>query len=284
MALFSKDWFTPLASGLDHPEGVAYGPDGQIYAGGEAGQIYRIGLDGAHSVIANTGGFCLGLACDAEANLYVCDIGHSAVMKVTQAGTCTVYCDRAGEVRFRTPNFPVFDAAGNLYVSDSGGHFQNNGRVNVIRPGGTAELFSAEPSVFTNGLCLSPDNRFLYVVESERPGVSRIPILPNGKAGACEQVLTLPADEVPDGLAFDEAGNLYISCYQPNRVYRLAPDGGLNVLVDDPTGLHLAMATNIAFAGPNLDTFLIANLGGWHIAQGKIGARGAGLAYPHLRA
>jgi gluconolactonase len=31
--------FTTLVTGLDHPEGVAWGPDGRVYAGGEAGQI-----------------------------------------------------------------------------------------------------------------------------------------------------------------------------------------------------------------------------------------------------
>jgi hypothetical protein len=30
--------FTTLVTGRDHPEGV-WGPDGRVYAGGEAGQI-----------------------------------------------------------------------------------------------------------------------------------------------------------------------------------------------------------------------------------------------------
>jgi hypothetical protein len=28
-----------LATGLDHPEGITWGPDGRMYAGGEAGQV-----------------------------------------------------------------------------------------------------------------------------------------------------------------------------------------------------------------------------------------------------
>jgi gluconolactonase len=280
MALFQRNYFSPLASGLDHPEGVAYGPDGNVYAGGEAGQIYRISLDGRCEQIASTGGFCLGIACDALANLYVCDAGHAAVMRVTPDGQVSVYSDRCEGVRMVAPNFPCFDAEGNLYVSDSGGHGQANGKIYVVRPGGTAELFSAEAHVFTNGMCLSPNGRTLYVVESELPGICRFPVTVGGRAGRRELVVTLPDVEVPDGLAIDAAGNLYISCYQPNRIYRLSPGGALEVLVDDPTGLSLAMCTNVAFGGPDLDELLIANLGGWHIAHGSIGARGARLPYP----
>ncbi|MFM8485773.1 MAG: hypothetical protein ACKOCH_05525, partial [Bacteroidota bacterium] len=52
-----------FASGLDHPECVAVHPDGSVWAGGEAGQIYRISPDGrVVEEVANTGGFVLGLA------------------------------------------------------------------------------------------------------------------------------------------------------------------------------------------------------------------------------
>ncbi len=283
MALFPRDFFSPLCSGLDHPECVAYGPDGHIYAGGEAGQLYRIALDGTILQFASTGGFCLGIACDANANLYVCDIGHAAVMKVTPAGSVTVYSDQCDGVHMTTPNYCVFDAAGNLYVSDSGSHWKSNGKIYRIRPGGKAELFSDQAHVFTNGMCLGPDGTFLYVVESELPGVSRIPIRLDGKAGQREDVVLFQDGIIPDGLAFDSAGNLYTSCYQPNRVYRHSPGGQLDIVVDDPTGLFLAMTTNLAFGGPNLDHLFIANLGGWHIAQGTIGAKGAPLNYPKVR-
>ncbi|MDP6358899.1 MAG: hypothetical protein QF473_27520 [Planctomycetota bacterium] len=37
---------TVIGDGLDHPESLCIDPEGVIYAGGEAGQIYRISPDG----------------------------------------------------------------------------------------------------------------------------------------------------------------------------------------------------------------------------------------------
>ncbi len=57
-----------LANGLDHPEGVCWSPAaGAVYAGGEAGQLYRFDLDGGpvETVATVPDGFLLGLAADA---------------------------------------------------------------------------------------------------------------------------------------------------------------------------------------------------------------------------
>ena len=48
-------------NGLDHPECIAWGCDGYAYAGGEAGQIYRIDLEKrSFEEIANIGGGFVG--------------------------------------------------------------------------------------------------------------------------------------------------------------------------------------------------------------------------------
>lgn len=71
---------------LDHPEGIAIAPDGAIWCGGEAGQLYRISPDGSEiKLMASTGGFILGLAFDEIGRLYACDVAHQTVYRFDPA-------------------------------------------------------------------------------------------------------------------------------------------------------------------------------------------------------
>lgn len=280
--LMSLDAFSTLVDGLDHPEGVAWGPDGYVYAGGEAGQIYRVSLDGGYEQIASTGGFVLGLCLDASANIYACDIGHKAVMRIARNGIATIYSNGTPERLMQNPNYPVFDRHGNLYVSDSGGWLQDNGCVFRIRPGGQAEVVSEQPLQFPNGMALSPDQHYLYIVLSTtQPGVARIALNDDGSVGPLERVVDLP-HTVPDGIAFDADKNLYISCYTPNEIYRLTPDGALDTLVGDWQNTMIAGPANMAFCGPDRTTLVVSSLSRWHLACAAMPVAGAPVLYPEL--
>jgi len=273
---------TVLPPGLDHPEGVAWGPDGKVYAGGEAGQVYRIDLaDNSCDAFANTGGFVLGLAHDAAGNTYVCDQGRKEIVKITPAGEVSTYCGGNDEQKMRVPNYPVFDADGNLYVSDSGDWGAKNGFIWRIRPGGAAEIWDRQASGFTNGMCLGVDGRSLYIVESSPPLISKIPFNADGSAGAHSVVVELPRT-VPDGVAFDAEGNLYISCYNPNIIFRFGTDGKLVTLYDDWEQLVLVAPTNVAFGGADLKTLLIANLCGWNLVTAPVEIAGLPVKYPKV--
>jgi gluconolactonase len=273
--------FSPFIHGLDHPEGVACGPNGEIYAGGEAGQVYLVEPEGTHREIGSTGGFLLGLCLDADANVYACDATHHAVMRVTPSGEVATYASGASSRGMATPNYPVFDAAGNLYVSDSGGWNENNGCIFRVRPGGETELLSDEVTAFPNGMALHPDGTHLYVVVSQVPAVVRLPITGDGSAGTAETVVEMP-HHVPDGLAFDEQHNLYVSCYTPDVIYRVTPDGRVAMVASDWESVTFATPTNIAFCGADRKTLVVASLSRWHLTQGVMPIAGARLNYPNI--
>ena len=73
--------------GLDHPEGLCVGPDGALFAGGEAGQVYRIDPDGTQAVIGSTDGFLLGVVLDGQGRIHACDLAKKAVFRIEPGGT-----------------------------------------------------------------------------------------------------------------------------------------------------------------------------------------------------
>jgi gluconolactonase len=272
--LYSVPEVRIVVAGLDHPECVAVGRDETLYAGGERGQVYRISADGKNvREIANTGGFCLGLTLDREENIYVCDLARHALLRVTQQGVVSLVAEAGQGIKFRTPNFAVFDDGGNLYFSDSGEWKQGNGVIWRLRSTGKVELFSSGPFHFTNGLALDAHERFLYVVESNLDRVLRIEIKPDGSASPPE-VFVDGIARIPDGLAFDSAGNLYVTTYASNCIYRVSPDRRVELLCRDEENLLLCQPTNCAFGGPNFDQLFVSNLGRDHISALDLKVKG----------
>jgi gluconolactonase len=269
---------TTLASGLDHPEGVAPGPDGMLYAGGEAGQVYRIDPGGGgHEQIADTGGFALGICLDAGGSVYVCDPGNHGVMRVdARTGAVERWCESASGGPIATPNWAAFDAEGSLWLSDSGTEALDvrDGRLLRVPPGGgDADVIDTEPLHFPNGLCIGPGGR-VHWLESLTPCLRRL-----GDSGP-ELVAQLPG-VVPDGVALDSEGGFLIGCYYPFRLLRVPPGGGaVELLLDDPTGIHMIMPTNVAYFGDARDQIALASLGGYEIKALPAPVPGAPLHYP----
>ena len=181
----------------------------------------------------------------------------------------------------RVPNYPVFDDHGNLYVSDSGAWGARDGFIWKVAPGGTAEIWDRQANGFTNGMCLSADGRWLYVAESCPPLISRVAIRRTAAPENARSLVELPR-QVPDGLAFDAKGDLYISLYNPNIIYRLTTAGELVTLYDDWEQLMLVAPTNIAFGGPEMKTLIIAAICGWSVHTAPMPTPGLPVRYPKL--
>ncbi len=275
------DRLETIATGLDHPEGVAWGADGRIVAGGEAGQVYAISGDGTVVEIASTGGFMYGITLDGDGNAFACDYGRGEIARVTPAGEVSTYSTGTSEHPIRVPNFAAFDDEGNLFVTDSGTWGADDGLVFRIAPGGATEVWTDRTPGFPNGCCLSIEGDALLVVESSERRVVRIPIGSDGSAGPATPVVELAGSQ-PDGIALAADGTMFIGCYRPDRVWRVAPGGPPEILLDDPDGVALNQPANVAFIGPALDRLAISSLGGWNLVSLDVGTVGLPLRSPKL--
>jgi len=269
----SIDAFEIFAIGIDHPECVAFDKAGDLWAGGEAGQIYRITPDRKVELIANLGGFSGGLAFSPNDELFVCNPLHG-IVRVRRDSSFSIFATLANTHKLICPNFGVFDSHGNYYVTDSGNFRKRNGFLIRFTPDGQGKQL-AGPFGYANGLALSADERFLFMVESDTDSVLRFELGKDGDGvtGAPETYAT-ECGRFPDGLALDAEGNLYVSCYASDEIWRINPRREKTLFAWDRWAILLGSPTNMAFGGKDFDEMYFANLARTTITRAKVGRKG----------
>lgn len=274
--------------GVDHPESISIGPSGEAYTTGTGGQVYRLHLETntAEQFASTAPSRVLGQAVDADGNLYCADCSKGKVIRISPDGIVTPYATGPGAKPFVCANYPAFDRAGYLYVSDSGDWSKTaTGGIYRIGPGGDSALWYPEPVYTPNAIALDADERFLYFVETFGSSVCRIGINPDGSAGELERVVHLPR-HIPDGIAFDEDGRLWIACHRPDaiKVFDLH-SRLLEVFAEDWRGSALRGPTDIAFAGRDRDIILASSLDNLVVHRfNNVGVRGLTLNHPRISA
>jgi gluconolactonase len=260
-----------LARGLHHPEGVAERPDGTLVCGSDAGRLYRVDpATGASRVVfEDRAALFLGVLADAAGGVLACDLAGRRVLRVHGSRVGPVPAPDGG---WRHPSALCAAPGGGLLVSDSGRWSGADGRVVHVRPDGTVAVLRLGPLAFANGLCLDAAG-LLCVVESAGPAVSRW----DGTTQVARHVLP---GRVPDGVAALVDGSLLVACYRPDSVVRVRPDGAVEVVAEDPTGLRLAGPTDVALLGADRRTAVLACFGGYHLAAVASPAPGLAPAYP----
>lgn len=283
--LFDKHQITHIRN-VDHPESIAVGPDGQAYTTGTGCQVYRIDVrTNTAKPFAMTEGRCLGQAVDAAGNLYAAHCGGEGVLRITPEGTISEYARGPGGRALACANYPAFDTRGNMYLSESGDWSGAiNGHLLKIPPGGgEAQLWYPEPVDTPNAIALDADEAYLYFVETFGNAVSRVAIRSDGSAGALERIVHMPR-HIPDGIAFDEQGRLWIACHRPDAIYLFdLRSRKLELFCEDWAGEHLRGPTDVAFAGPERDVLLAASLDNLVVHRfDGVGVRGLPLNHPTL--
>ncbi|WP_339615040.1 SMP-30/gluconolactonase/LRE family protein [uncultured Gilvimarinus sp.] len=165
---------------------------------------------------------------------------------------------------FNSPNDLTMSARGDIYFTDP--DFQRaaapggQDATRVYRVDAQGQVSVVDDTIANpNGISLSPDEQTLYVAGGGENGFVRSYPLDNGEAGAGQ---TLLADvTVPDGMAIDCLGNIYVTEHTKQRVRVITPEG------DEIAIIHVdANITNGAFGGENGKTLYLTGAGAlWSI-------------------
>jgi gluconolactonase len=181
-----------------------------------------------------------GLLMDDRGRLILCQHGDRRVARLEDGGKFTTLADRYMGKRLNSPNDGVFNSSGDLYFTDPpyGLLGQNkdpdkeldyNGVFRISGGNGTLTLLTKEMT-FPNGIALSPDEKTLYVANSDPQKAiwMAFPLKEDGTIGAgrvfADVTSSVPAKKgLPDGMKVDAAGNLFAT--GPGGVLVFAADG-----------------------------------------------------------
>jgi sugar lactone lactonase YvrE len=135
------------------------------------------------------------------------------------------------------------------------------------RGAGIASLFRLSPEyaveqmlagvTTSNGLGWSADERTFFYTDSPTGGVDAFDYDPDsGSIANRRRVITIEPDAgVPDGLAIDSDGCLWVAVWSGGEVRRYSPDG----VLDRRISLPASNITSCAFGGSGLDTLFITS-------------------------
>jgi len=277
--------FRTITDGLRFPEGPIAMPDGSVVLVEiERGTLTRVHADGAKEVIAEPGGGPNGAAIGPDGACYVCNNGGfnwsydaasggmrpvgqgddyvtGRIERIDMAtGKVDVLYDNCDGNRLSGPNDIVFDRKGNMWFTDLGkarARDLDRGAIYWAKPDGSQIKEVIQPFTTPNGIGLSPDEKTLYVAETEGGRLFAFDIVGDG------EVKLLPYPESLNGgryitsdtgmrrydsLAVEAGGNICVATLFTGGITVASPEGGTVEFLETGDGY----TTNICFGGENL--------------------------------
>ena len=222
-----------------NPEGIALDPEGNLIVADKMNFIVRkVTPAGVVTTLAGklrtmesvdgTGSAAHfdvmgGLAVDSTGNIYVAEWNKALIRKITPAGVVTTLAGSAGlwgsadgtgsEARFLQPYYVAVDSTGTLYVSDAG-----NCNIRKITPAGVVSTFAG-----------------LAMARGSADG-----------AGSAARFLA------PEGIAVDQAGNVYVADAGNSTIRKITPGGVVTTFAGTAGAVGSAdgIGTNARFRSP----------------------------------
>jgi len=267
------------------PFGVVADAAGNVYVADQLNHLIRkITAEGLVSTLAgSTEGlrdgagrsaqfsYPVGVAVDAEDNVYVADYGNDLIRKITSEGLVSTlaggtegFRDGAGtSAQFNGPAGVAVDAEGNVYVAD-----QLNHRIRKITSEGLVSTLAGSTEGFRDGDGTSAQFSYpsdvvldaegnVYVADWGNHLIRKI--IPEGEvstlAGSTEGFGDGAGRSAefngPTGVAVDAAGNVYVADMFNDRIRKIIPEGLVSTLAGSTEGFRDDAGTSAQFNGPS---------------------------------
>jgi gluconolactonase len=216
-----------LATGMRWAEGPVWFGDGRylLWSDIPNDRIMKWEEEtGAVSVFRKPSNFSNGNTRDRQGRLLTCEHDTRRVTRTEYDGSITVLADRFDGKPLNSPNDIVCRSDGSIWFTDPPFGILGNYEGHTAKPELPTNVYrldpgSSRPEVVAgdiarpNGLCFSPDERQLYVIEAGiTPRVIRVyDVTGGGKLlGNPRPLITAQPNGTPDGLRCDVAGNLWV--------------------------------------------------------------------------
>jgi gluconolactonase len=178
------------------------------------------------------------LTLDAEGRLAICCHGDRMLKRIEKDGSETVLATHFDGKRLNSPNDLIYHSNGDLYFTDPPyglpGGYDNPDRdmdwcgVFRLSPDGTVSLITKDIHA-PNGIAFSPDERTLYVSQSNREAANWTAFDLTADDVASTATLFYDSTDlvdkmkgVPDGMTVDVEGNLWVT--GPGGVMIISPE------------------------------------------------------------
>lgn len=189
--------------------------------------------------------------------LMTCEHSARRVTRTEKDGAITVLAESYDGKKFNSPNDLVMKSDGAVYFTDPPygvpkGQQKEQPKNYVFRiDPKTKEIKAvADDCDMPNGLCLSPDEKKLYIADSGKPHHIRVFDVNEDGTLAGGKVFCVIDKGVPDGIRCDAAGRIFSSA--GDGVHVFSPDGTLigKILVPESPA-------NLCFGGDDKKTLFI---------------------------
>ena len=129
----------------------------------------------------------------------------------------------------------------------------------------------------SNGLGWSPDDQVMYFIDTATGGIDAFDYdRETGDLSSRRRLVTVPADlGVPDGMAVDAEGFLWVAMWGGHAVHRYAPDGARDAVIELPVSL----VTSCAFGGRDLRDLYITTAAETRTSAERLASPGSGGLY-----